>query len=155
LVPGLEYLRAVEVQDRGALHDHALIWSPVPLLLADVRRIAIAAGFGHSVDLAPIEPGSRRAAYYVGKYVTKACDSRADVPWTADVVDVATGEITSEDVDGRYRTWSSSRGWGLTMAQVRESCRLAARAAAARRDAESLDGAEIAAAPLLPVGASP
>lgn len=78
----------------------------------------MAAGFGHSVDLAPIT-SSKQVAYYVSKYVTKATDSRADVPWLGDVIDYDTGEVTEGIVDGRYRTWSMSRQWGLTMAAVR------------------------------------
>jgi hypothetical protein len=111
LHPDLQFFRGVEVQKRGALHHHSMTWSPTPLSLAEVRRLAVAAGYGHSVDLAPCVPGSRKAAYYVSKYVTKACDSRAEVPW----VDLVTGEV----VEGRYRTWSMSREWGQTMAQVR------------------------------------
>jgi hypothetical protein len=128
-IPDLEYLRAVEVQGRGALHDHAIMWSPVPLTVLRIRPIAIRAGFGHSVDVAPIDPGSRKAAYYVGKYVTKSCDSREDVPWMADVIDCETGEVTRRNVSGRYRTWSSSRQWGITMKEVRALLA----AAAARR----------------------
>ena len=121
-VPGLEYLRAVEVQKRGALHLHVIVWAPVQLDRALLRRWAIDAGFGHELDLAPIVPGSRKHAYYVAKYVTKACDSRDLVPWSADVVDEDTGEIRRQMVDGRYRTWSSSRGWGLTMRQIKDLC---------------------------------
>ena len=120
---GLHFMRGVEVQKRGALHDHALVWSPTPLNLAAVRHRAITAGFGHSVDLAQCVPGSRKAAYYVSKYVTKACDARDSVPWAADVVDRATGEVTREVVAGRYRTWSCSRGWGTTMTEIRAVAR--------------------------------
>jgi hypothetical protein len=138
-VPGLEYLRGIEVQIRGALHDHALLWSPVPLSVGQLRARAIAAGFGHSVDLAPIEPGSKRCAYYVSKYVTKAADSRDDVPWMGDVVDRLTGEISREQVRASYRTWSSSREWGLTMAQVRAQLRLTMERLRATRVDESSD----------------
>lgn len=79
----------------------------------------MAAGFGHSIDLAPAPPGSKRAAYYVSKYVTKATDSRDSVPWWGEVIDYDTGEVTEDVVPGRYRTWSMSREWGLTMAAVR------------------------------------
>jgi hypothetical protein len=123
-------MRGVEVQARGALHDHAMIWSPTALVLTDVRRRAIAAGFGHSVDLAPCEPGSRKAAYYVAKYVTKATDSREEVPWAADLVEVSTGEVTRGLVPGRYRTWSCSRGWGDRMADVVARARVYAQAKA-------------------------
>ena len=110
LHPGLQFFRGVEVQKRGALHHHSMTWSPTPLSVSEVRRLAMLAGYGHAVDLAPCEPGSRKAAYYVSKYVTKACDVRQSVPW----VDLGTGEI----VPGRYRTWSMSAEWGLTMATV-------------------------------------
>ena len=117
--PGLEFFRGVEVQERGALHDHALIWSPTPIPMSELRAIALAAGFGHSVDLAPVVPGSKREAYYVSKYITKATDQRADVPWWGQRVDYSTGEVSEGIVDGRYRTWSMSKGWGDTMATVR------------------------------------
>ena len=119
LSPELEYFRGVEVQSRGALHDHAMVWSPVPLQRNVLRGMAIRAGFGHSLDLAPAPPGSKRAAYYVAKYVTKATDARESVPWHGQLVDRETGEVTEGLVDGRYRTWSMSRRWGLTMAAVR------------------------------------
>lgn len=141
---GLHFMRGVEVQKRGALHDHALVWSPTPLNLAAVRRRAIAAGFGHSVDLAECEPGSRKAAYYVSKYVTKACDARALVPWAADVVDLDTGEVTREVVAGRYRTWSCSRGWGTTMAEIKAAGRAYAQLKAEERRAEQLSAALVA-----------
>lgn len=121
-VPDLQYLRVVEVQKRGALHLHVLLWSPVPLDKAFLRRLAIANGFGHEFDLAPIVPGSRRHAYYVAKYVSKACDSRSEVPWNHEDVDQATGEIVQRTGPGRYRTWSSSHGWGLTMKAINEVC---------------------------------
>lgn len=148
--PDLQYLRAIEVQVRGALHDHALVWSPVPLELEPLRELAMAAGFGHSVDLAPIAPGSRRAAYYVAKYVAKATDQRADVPWWGERVDRRTGEISMGLVDGRYRTWSSSREWGLTMRAVRSIVAEFARTAAAERHAVALSllAEELGAAPV-------
>ena len=121
--PELQFLKAVEVQKRGALHLHVIVWSPVPLELPPLRRLAMHYGFGHSVDLAFIVPGSRKHAYYVAKYVTKACDSRSSVPWAVDDVDQETGEITRVQAPGRYRTWSASRGWGLTMRQVKDAIR--------------------------------
>lgn len=131
---GLEFFRGVEVQARGALHDHAMLWSPTPIRRRRLRELAMAAGFGHSVDLVECAPGSRRAAYYVSKYVTKSTDARADVPWwgIADV-DQDTGEITEGVIDGRYRTWSMSRQWGLTMAAVKAD---ALAYAMSKRDAE-------------------
>lgn len=143
-VPQLEFMRGVEVQDRGALHDHAMVWSPVPLRLQDVRKLAMRCGFGHSVDLAPCPPGSKRAAYYVAKYITKAVDSRGDVPWWGEElhdVDTVTGEMIYREglVDARYRTWSMSRRWGLTMAAVKADAREYARAKAKAEEDQALD----------------
>jgi hypothetical protein len=88
---GMQYFRAVEAQDgkhlpagvqgRGALHDHLLIWSPSPMRLTQIRGWAMKAGFGHSVNLQTLVPGSRSAARYVSKYVGKSTDIRELVPW--------------------------------------------------------------------------
>lgn len=121
--PGIEYFRGIEVQTRGALHDHAMVWSPTPLRRPEVRRLAMNAGFGHSVDLAECALGSKRAAWYTSKYVTKATDMRAQVPWWGQSVDCETGEVTEGLMDGRYRTWSMSRHWGLSMKAVRAEAR--------------------------------
>lgn len=138
LHPGLEFFRGVEPQQRGALHDHAMLWSPVPIRRPNVKALAMAAGFGHSIDLVECSPGSKRAAYYVSKYVTKATDQRASVPWWGDRIDFSTGEVTEGLVDeARYRTWSMSRQWGLTMAAVRAEA--AAYAACKRRETEALN----------------
>lgn len=124
--PELVFLRAVEVQKRGALHLHVIVWVPGGWHLGMVQRLALRAGFGCVIDWAPCEPGSRRAAYYVAKYVTKATDQRDECPWEVDEVDRETGELQRRQVPARYRTWSASREWGLTMRQIREVCRQAA-----------------------------
>jgi hypothetical protein len=111
-----------------------MVWSPVPLDRAWLREVAMDAGFGHSVDLAVCVPGSRKASYYVSKYVTKATDARAAVPWATDFVDVQTGEVYRADGPGRYRTWSMSREWGSTMATVR--ARAAAYAGVKRQESD-------------------
>jgi hypothetical protein len=136
-VPQLEFFRGVEVQLRGALHDHAMVASPVELNEKALRRMAIAAGFGHSLDLAACAPGSRKAAYYVSKYVTKATDSRELVAWWGDVIDYETGEVTEGLVAARYRTWSMSRRWGSTMGEIRAE---AAAYAQGIRDKEAAEG---------------
>ena len=147
---GLQFMRGVEVQGRGALHDHAMVWSPTRLSLLAVRARAIAAGFGHSVDLAPCVPGSRKAAYYVSKYVTKATDVRAQVPWAADVVDLGTGEVTRALVPGRYRTWSCSRDWGLRMADVMADARAYAQSKAQEHRAMEAAAALLVVQALMP-----
>jgi hypothetical protein len=129
-------MRVVEVQGRGALHDHLLVWSPVPLDGKWLREVAMDSGFGHASagpvrpgkrgGLELLAPGSRAAARYVGKYVTKATDARDDVPWTVETVDRATGLVLRRDVPGRYRCWASSRKWGDSMAVVRARARVVA-----------------------------
>lgn len=161
-IDGIAYLRAVEVQDghrggsaRGALHDHVILWSPVRLHedaavpgMGDLtlRQLVIRCGFGHSVDVAECEPGSKRAAYYVAKYITKACDSRGEVPWLK--WDGDTGEVLSDRAT--YRTWSSSRNWGLTMREIREFRRAAAERYVTRQHEETLAllGATLGAEPV-------
>jgi hypothetical protein len=111
----VQYFRAAEVQRRGALHFHVLIRLPRSrggvLSVDQLRRLAIAYGFGHSVDLAVVE--DHRASLYVAKYVSKSCAARASMPW----VHGRTGEVT--DGHGRYRCWTSSRHWGQSMTDVR------------------------------------
>jgi len=145
LCPGVQYLRAVEVQKRGALHLHVIVRVPrgsVLPTLRELRQLAIRCGFGHELDRAWIEPGSKRHAYYVSKYVTKAGDSREDVPWAVpvDVPSLTTGEMKRvvTSVPGRYRTWSSSRSWGLTMSDARAVAAKAARLAALARTAPTV-----------------
>jgi hypothetical protein len=128
----LDYFRAVEVQEgehrddgigRGALHLHVLVWSPRKLDLRTVRRLAVLAGFGHSLKLDALAPGSKKAAYYVSKYVTKSADSRDLVPWSVDEIDSVTGEVERVPGGATYRTWSQTRGWGTTMKAIREVAR--------------------------------
>jgi hypothetical protein len=82
--------------------------------------LAIAAGYGHSIDLQPLERGSRKAALYVSKYVTKSADARDDVPWWGSFVDESTGEVLEGLTDPTFRTWSQSRKWGTSMAAIRQ-----------------------------------
>ncbi|MGH7485563.1 MAG: rolling circle replication-associated protein [bacterium] len=122
VVPGVEFIRGVEVQGRGALHDHVIVDSPVPLplkrWLPEMRRRAIMAGYGHSIDVAPIT-SPKQVAYYISKYITKACDVRESVPWWGQQINYQTGELTEGLTDASYRTWSSSRKWGFTMSDAK------------------------------------
>ena len=134
-----DYFRAVECQDgkrtvdgcgRMGLHLHVLLRSECKISVQNMRNLALRTGFGHEVDLKEIAPGSRAAARYVAKYVTKSCDDRDDVPWRkielVDLVDddgeivfdPETGEIPqvpSESNRATFRTWSQSRSWGVRM----------------------------------------
>jgi len=124
-LPDLEFLRTVETQKRGALHLHIIVWSSTPVDAASLQRLALSSGFGCEMDLAPIEPGSKKHAYYVGKYVTKATAERYAVPWNPRVVDEETGEITHPGKRATYRSWSQSRGFGVTMKFLKAEARAA------------------------------
>jgi hypothetical protein len=129
-----EYFQAREVQRRGALHVHVVL-IPVadkPLQLDGklLRELAMSHGFGHSVDLRRIgtskHGGSKahspgRVGGYLAKYVTKAADLRAAMPWA----NPAYGRRQAP-----FRTWTRSLGWGVTMRDVREAARAAAQAVA-------------------------
>lgn len=145
----VEYLRGVETQRRGALHEHVLFRVPAGSFrisrsrLASIRLLAIEHGYGHELDLQVIS--GDRAAWYVAKYVTKATDERASIPW----LNRRTGEVRRGpaeplldeerllEVDdprslrATYRTWTASRRWGLTMTQLRQQQQTYARAVAA------------------------
>jgi hypothetical protein len=137
----VEFMRAVEVQQRGALHFHVLLRSSVPLDVLAVQSLALAAGFGCNTDLRELD--RTRHAGYVSKYVTKAGDSRQSVPWRADVVDLQTGEVRLMHTGPTFRAWSASRGWGLTMRAIRDELR---EFMAARAGVDSAPPARLAAA---------
>src|SRR5690606_8922148 len=106
-----------EVQQRGAVHFHALVRTERQLSERVVRELAITYGFGHAVDVQLLSgpKGAQRLAWYCAKYASKAADDRHDV----DTLDLRTGEI----VRGmpRLRVWTASRGWGLTMLALKAS----------------------------------
>lgn len=124
----VEYYRATEVQDRGALHHHVIVASSKQLDAGRLQLLALAAGYGCVLDLRPIrsdEVGSiEHTAEYVMKslagYVTKSAGStRAGVPWRRDVLDDDTGEVRRLRTVATYRLSSQSAGWGRTEAEVR------------------------------------
>jgi hypothetical protein len=85
-----------------------------------IRGIAIQVGYEHSILLADVRAGSSKGAEYVSKYISKSAGALWAVPWRARVVNIETGEVTRRLVKARYRTWSASRRWGITM----RSCEL-------------------------------
>jgi hypothetical protein len=131
LVPGLEYVRAVEVQKRGLIHHHVVLWSPVPLDAGTVQSIAVKAGYGCVFDLGLLDSPSKMAGY-LAKYVTKALDQRCEVPWRVQRVNVDTGEVT-DDLVPTYRAGQASQGWAMKMWELREAARRSAAIGAARR----------------------
>jgi hypothetical protein len=133
----LSYFRAVEIQKRGAIHFHVLVRvsRPVTLSMRSLRRLAVHHGFGHSVDLAPLGGSRARAgaAGYVSKYVSKSVDDRRRVPYAH--------PVTGARGAGRWRTWTASRCWGVTMRSVRAEQRAWAAAQAEREATERSEGA--------------
>lgn len=121
----LTYIGAVEVQKRGALHRHVVLNVDRVLLPAEVQELALAAGYGCVFDLQVLTTAAK-VAYYVSKYVTKSSGARGDVPWLADVLDQATGEIRPMHTVPTFRTWSSAQSWGFTKKGLRERMRLEA-----------------------------
>lgn len=106
---------------RGALHMHVLVSSPVVLSKNTLRRLAMRAGFGHSLDLERLRPGSAAAAAYVtkmGKYVSKGCNDRSEVPWRVLVAD-DDGDLYEMHTAPTYRAWSQSAKWGTSMRELK------------------------------------
>jgi hypothetical protein len=125
---GLRFFRAAEVQKRGLLHYHVIVKWAKPVPLHRIHALATDAGFGCVIDLRPIDPGSTWSQHYVSKYVTKSCDDRDEVRWERldyARVDRETGEIPITTTP-TFRTWSCSRDWGLTMAEIVAAARRAA-----------------------------
>lgn len=107
------YFKASEVQERGALHFHVLARMSKQVVIREsaLRALAIRHGFGHSIDLQVKSGDGRSVGRYLAKYVSKAATERRSVPYVH--------RKTGERGPGRWRTWTASRDWGLTMAQVK------------------------------------
>jgi len=120
----LQYFRGVEPQEREVLHDHLLVRCRTDLLrlLPQLRALAKVHGFGW-VDVRPARPGDES---YIAKYVSDACDVVHQVAW----LDAATGEVMR---GARCRTWTASRRWGHSMAEVKRQQRAWVRQAGAGR----------------------
>lgn len=108
----LQFCKAAEAQERGAMHFHALVRSCADLASAKarIRQIAMKHGFGHEVDVRAARIGDE---WYCAKYASKSAADRAQVPW----LDLRTGELVVGNP--RLRVWTSSRKWGLTMKALR------------------------------------
>jgi hypothetical protein len=134
-----EYFDGIEPQDgkrsgragygRYALHHHLILVIPAGVQLNEraMKKVAIRLGFGHEFNV-QVVPGYSAAAKemlatYASKmawYVSKAADERGldSVPWLDD----------PEQPNGKakgycWRSWTASRKWGVTMAEVRASRR--------------------------------
>ncbi len=138
----IQFMGGVEPQDgkrredgqgRGALHRHVLAHMSRKITIQELRRLAVQAGFGHSVELEILEPGSRKLqakVEYLAKYVTKGATLRPHVPWKKmrsrqlARVNRSTGEVHTitepyVSTDASYKAWTASRKWGRTMKELR------------------------------------
>jgi hypothetical protein len=117
---GLEfqYFKAVEVQERGALHLHLVLrvtagQDRLPNLTA-FRNLAMRHGFGHEVvvdakshDMAP--EVALAVAWYCSKYVAKAAGERQQVPYVHPKTGERVGRRPSHLVP--IERHDGSRGW--------------------------------------------
>lgn len=131
-----DYLQGRELQERGALHVHAVLIprgrAPLQFDRKALRELAMRHGFGHELKLERIgtsrHGGSKakspgRVAGYVSKYVSKAANERGKAPWAS----------LPRRRQAPYRTWTRSRGWPRSMKEVRDEQRRWARVAAGGR----------------------
>lgn len=132
LHPSVQFFRAAEVQKRGLLHQHLLLWSETDITPGEVQAAALVAGFGCVMDHQHVT-SPQQAARYLAKYVGKSTDQRPDVPWERIVIDDQ-GVVLEVKSQPTYRSYSQSRQWGLTMRDCLEVSRRAAAIAAARRE---------------------
>lgn len=116
--PTIQYVKSAEVQERGALHHHAVMLSSVPLTRNRVSRLAKRAGYGYMCWVKPVHSG---VPVYLAKYVGKASGVRESVPWSVErVANRRTGETRRVAAPATYRTWSRSHRYGITMRAVKE-----------------------------------
>lgn len=125
----LTYIGSVEVQGRGALHRHVVLNVDRVLIPEEVQALALSAGYGCVLDLQIIN-SAQKAAWYISKYVTKSAGARSEVPWVADVLDRATGEVRTLRTAATFRGWSAAQSWGFTLKGLREIARAQAQARA-------------------------
>jgi len=73
LAPDVQFVRVLELQERGAIHSHWIMRGASHLSKRQVRRCAIAAGFGSQLDWSAVRTMEGLARYLVG-YLMKSRD---------------------------------------------------------------------------------
>lgn len=73
LAPSVEFVRILELQARGAIHSHWIMRGASHLTKRQVRRCAVAAGFGSQLDWSAVRTMEGLARYLVG-YMMKSRD---------------------------------------------------------------------------------
>lgn len=107
-----QYFKSWELQERGLLHLHAICRHP-GVSHSDfetaLREIAEEWGFGEQIDAQEVTSATKsRTQAYLTKYVTKGSSRALGF-------DYETGELR----EARYRPWSASRNWGLSMREAK------------------------------------
>jgi len=116
----LQFFRAVEIQKRGALHEHVIFRVPASdfvinsRMIEEIREIAVECGYGHSIKLISLDPQDEQAkqnsARYLAKYVSKTAGQRKTLPY-----------VPEEGKTSRYRIWTASSKWGATMKSIKQA----------------------------------
>ena len=141
----VQFFKTWEQQSRGALHAHSMMRTDEPVsercFTAAVKAAALRWGFGEQIKVEMVDLGDSLKAARVAGYCAKYASKGADALPSVQRLNCATGEMRL----GGYRSWSSSRRWGSTMASVKlRRCQWAASMAAARTAAAGLGGDGVA-----------
>ncbi len=127
----VQFFKTWEEQSRGALHAHAMMRTE-PMterrFAAAVKAAALRWGFGEQIKVVMVDLGDSLQAAKVAGYCAKYASKGADVLPAIRRLNCVTGEVRH----GGFRSWSSSRRWGTTMAGIKlRRCQWAASMAAA------------------------
>lgn len=108
----VEHFSTWETHQRGVVHRHSLFAIPLGVserrFRAALRLTSLRQGFGRQLDVQPARQG---AEWYVAKYATKSVDELPELRH------VEQGEVI---FSGRFRPWSQSRGWFMSMGTLKK-----------------------------------
>jgi hypothetical protein len=128
----VDYMKIVELQEKrlrrtgkALLHVHAWMRSEVDLTakVEELRSILVRHGFGHEVKVERVHHGG--GAGYLAKYCSESVDAVPELEWA----DSKTGEVHHGEMHMRVTT--ASRGYGLSMVQIKTAGQAIARERAA------------------------
>lgn len=115
----VQFFKVWEPQSRGALHSHSMMRTDEPMterrFAAAVKAAALRWGFGEQVKVEMVNLADTLQAAKVAGYCAKYSSKGADALPAVRRLNCVTGEVRQ----GGYRSWSSSRRWGDTMAAVK------------------------------------
>lgn len=113
-VSKIEAFGTWERHQRGVLHRHSVLVIPHGVgerrFLAAVRLTARRQGFGKQLDVQSARAG---AEWYLAKYASKSVDEIPEMRYVDEYGEIIFG--------ARYRPWSMSRGWWLSMSALKAS----------------------------------